>query len=276
MPLFFLKRVKSNWKERGTDCFMSIFKIILIVIGILFLLRIIDDLIDPVTYWVRDLKEKIHAVRRHKTFWQKKKEQKAEEQEIACLKEIFVYDAKEWERLCRSVKDLYEKRVAEVERVLKNSPLYRVRMNELRSIKNAIEYAAGQWTDDITAGADAVKSGMPIYAKQCEAEATKWYKELQFQFEKLNHFQTVRSGETPFPENDAFDKNQYSEKEYQSKRQRTEHGTKRDYFDGCHTKSEVRARYRILAKQYHPDNNGDPAVFQEITSQYNLFMESFG
>lgn len=274
MPLFFLKRVKSNWKERGANCFMGIFKIVFIVMGVLLLLRMIDDMIDPVTYWVRDLKEKIHAVRRHKTFWQKKKEQKAEEQEIARLKMVFVCDAKKWERLCKSVRDLYEKRTTEVDRVLQNSPLHRVRMDELRAIRNTIEYAAGQWTDNITAGADAVKSGMPIYAKQCEAEAAKWYKELQFQFEKLNHFQTVRSGETPFPENDAFDENQYSEREY--KRKRTKSGTKRDYFDGCHTKSEVRARYRILAKQYHPDNNGDPAIFQEITSQYNLFMESFG
>lgn len=102
--------------------------------------------------------------------------------------------------------------------ILQNSSLHRVLMDELRAIRNAIEYAAGQWTDNITAGADAVKSGMPIYAKRCEAEAMRWYKELQFQFDKLNHFQTVRLGETPFPENDAFDENQYSEREYKRKR----------------------------------------------------------
>ena len=41
------------------------------------------------------------------------------------------------------------------------------------------------------------------------------------------------------------------------------------YFKECQTIEEVKAMYKILAKQYHPDCGGDTATMQAINSEYS-------
>lgn len=41
------------------------------------------------------------------------------------------------------------------------------------------------------------------------------------------------------------------------------------YFDGCHTQTEIKSKYRELAKKMHPDFGGDPAEFHELQRQYD-------
>lgn len=42
------------------------------------------------------------------------------------------------------------------------------------------------------------------------------------------------------------------------------------------TSEEIKKRYRILAKQYHPDrSNGNEVVFKEITNAYETLGDSF-
>lgn len=41
-----------------------------------------------------------------------------------------------------------------------------------------------------------------------------------------------------------------------------------NFFDHCTTPDEIRARYRDLAKKYHPDLGGDTATMQELNRQY--------
>jgi curved DNA-binding protein CbpA len=47
------------------------------------------------------------------------------------------------------------------------------------------------------------------------------------------------------------------------------------YFKGCLTISEVKKRYRELAKKYHPDNRvtGDTAVFRAIVLEYEILKK---
>lgn len=40
------------------------------------------------------------------------------------------------------------------------------------------------------------------------------------------------------------------------------------YFNECTTLDEVKARYKQLAKQYHPDHGGDTAIMQAINTEY--------
>jgi hypothetical protein len=40
------------------------------------------------------------------------------------------------------------------------------------------------------------------------------------------------------------------------------------YFNNCRTIDEVKAMYKQLAKQYHPDCGGDTATMQAINSEY--------
>lgn len=40
------------------------------------------------------------------------------------------------------------------------------------------------------------------------------------------------------------------------------------WFNGCTSLDEVRARYKKLAKQYHPDLGGDTLSMQEINKEY--------
>ncbi len=40
------------------------------------------------------------------------------------------------------------------------------------------------------------------------------------------------------------------------------------YFNNCRTLDEVKAMYKILAKQYHPDLGGDTATMQAINVEY--------
>lgn len=44
---------------------------------------------------------------------------------------------------------------------------------------------------------------------------------------------------------------------------------KANFFQSCTTPDEVRATYRNLAKQYHPDVGGDTATMQELNRQYH-------
>jgi len=46
--------------------------------------------------------------------------------------------------------------------------------------------------------------------------------------------------------------------------------SKTSYFSDCKTKEEVTERYRLLAKEYHPDNEGDPEKFIDLTNQYQM------
>ena len=38
-------------------------------------------------------------------------------------------------------------------------------------------------------------------------------------------------------------------------------------------KKELKRRYRILVKKYHPDKGGNPATFRFITEAYNYLLE---
>jgi len=40
------------------------------------------------------------------------------------------------------------------------------------------------------------------------------------------------------------------------------------WFDDCQTLEEVKAKYKKLAKQYHPDLGGDTATMQQINREY--------
>lgn len=40
------------------------------------------------------------------------------------------------------------------------------------------------------------------------------------------------------------------------------------YFNECRTIDEVKARYKQLAKEYHPDHGGDNATMQAINTEY--------
>lgn len=43
------------------------------------------------------------------------------------------------------------------------------------------------------------------------------------------------------------------------------------FFSDCHTLAEAKAKYRRLAKEYHPQNNkGDDEVFKLIGLEYNM------
>lgn len=48
---------------------------------------------------------------------------------------------------------------------------------------------------------------------------------------------------------------------------------KPSFFSGCKTKREAAKRYRNLAKKYHPDNGGDPKVFQKIQEEYQQYRK---
>lgn len=48
-----------------------------------------------------------------------------------------------------------------------------------------------------------------------------------------------------------------------------------DYFEGANTLEEVEARYRELARQYHPDLGGDAAVMAEINRQRTMARAFF-
>lgn len=48
-----------------------------------------------------------------------------------------------------------------------------------------------------------------------------------------------------------------------------------DYFEGANTLEEVEARYRDLARQYHPDVGGDTAVMAEINRQRTMARAFF-
>jgi len=45
------------------------------------------------------------------------------------------------------------------------------------------------------------------------------------------------------------------------------------WFNDCHTLDQVKATYKKLAKQYHPDLGGDTAVMQEINREF-AFMSA--
>jgi hypothetical protein len=45
-----------------------------------------------------------------------------------------------------------------------------------------------------------------------------------------------------------------------------------NYFDGCQTVAEIKARYRELAKQWHPDMGGDTSVMQAINACYHELL----
>ncbi|MDB5158715.1 MAG: hypothetical protein JWR50_3422 [Mucilaginibacter sp.] len=40
------------------------------------------------------------------------------------------------------------------------------------------------------------------------------------------------------------------------------------WFDDCRTLEEVKAKYKQLAKQYHPDLGGDTATMQQVNTEY--------
>ena len=44
------------------------------------------------------------------------------------------------------------------------------------------------------------------------------------------------------------------------------------YFKGIKTIEELRKRYRILLKKYHPDNGGDVEIMQEINAEYDALF----
>lgn len=44
-----------------------------------------------------------------------------------------------------------------------------------------------------------------------------------------------------------------------------------NYFDGCYTMFEAKARFRELAKKHHPDAGGDAKTFAEISDQMDRF-----
>lgn len=46
-----------------------------------------------------------------------------------------------------------------------------------------------------------------------------------------------------------------------------------NYFEGVKTLDELKARYRKLAMQYHPDRGGDTATMQAINDQHDRLFE---
>jgi hypothetical protein len=42
------------------------------------------------------------------------------------------------------------------------------------------------------------------------------------------------------------------------------------FFDGCNTQEEVKARYRQLAMEHHPDKGGSEEMMKEINSEYEF------
>ncbi|GAA3929125.1 DnaJ domain-containing protein [Chitinophaga oryziterrae] len=42
------------------------------------------------------------------------------------------------------------------------------------------------------------------------------------------------------------------------------------FFDGCNTQEEVKARYRQLAMEHHPDKGGNEEVMKEINKEYEF------
>lgn len=40
------------------------------------------------------------------------------------------------------------------------------------------------------------------------------------------------------------------------------------YFNNCNTLDEIKATYKQLAKQHHPDHGGDTATMQQINTEY--------
>ena len=42
-----------------------------------------------------------------------------------------------------------------------------------------------------------------------------------------------------------------------------------NFFETCRTLEEVKALYRTLAKEHHPDKGGDLATMQTINNQYS-------
>lgn len=48
-----------------------------------------------------------------------------------------------------------------------------------------------------------------------------------------------------------------------------------DYFEGANTLEEVEARYRDLARQYHPDLGGNAATMAEINRQRTMARAFF-
>ena len=47
------------------------------------------------------------------------------------------------------------------------------------------------------------------------------------------------------------------------------------YFENCVTVEEVKARFRDLAKQLHPDCGGDAQAFREMMEQYRTVFERY-
>ena len=47
----------------------------------------------------------------------------------------------------------------------------------------------------------------------------------------------------------------------------------KDWFAGITDVTDLRNKYRELIKKYHPDNNGDVAVMQEINVSYNAKLK---
>ncbi len=45
------------------------------------------------------------------------------------------------------------------------------------------------------------------------------------------------------------------------------------YFEGLTQEIEIKARYKQLAKQYHPDLGGDTAIMQQINTQYEQVLQ---
>ncbi len=50
--------------------------------------------------------------------------------------------------------------------------------------------------------------------------------------------------------------------------------TRIDYFAGCNTSDEIKARRRNLAKDLHPDKGGDSEEFQEMMRQYDKKLKT--
>lgn len=44
------------------------------------------------------------------------------------------------------------------------------------------------------------------------------------------------------------------------------------YFTDCNTLEQIRARYKELAKQHHPDLGGDTATMQAINAEYDTLI----
>lgn len=49
---------------------------------------------------------------------------------------------------------------------------------------------------------------------------------------------------------------------------------KTHYFNGCASLDEVKALYKKLAMQYHPDRGGDKETMQQINLEYESFMKN--